>query len=68
MKKTFWTLACGAFDLPVSKATSSHHFAVLRDAGLLEQRHAGTRRLNRLRRDEFDRRFPGLIALVVDHA
>jgi len=60
-----WTMPCGAFDLGVSKATSSHHFAVLRAAGLLEQRDAGTRRLNRLRRPEFEARFPGLLALVL---
>lgn len=57
--------ACGTFDLPVSKATASHHFAVLRAAGLLEQMDKGTRRLNRLRRTEFDARFPGLLALVL---
>jgi DNA-binding transcriptional ArsR family regulator len=60
-----WSMPCGAFDLGVSKATSSHHFAVLRGAGLLEQRDAGTRRLNRLRRAEFDERFPGLLDLVL---
>lgn len=60
-----WTLACGRFDLPVGKATRSHHFAVLREAGLIEQREAGTRRLNRLCREEFDARFPGLLALVL---
>jgi DNA-binding transcriptional ArsR family regulator len=60
-----WTFACGMFDLPVSKATSTHHFAVLRQAGLLEQRDEGTRRLNRLRREDFDRRFPGLLDLVL---
>ena len=58
-------LACGRIDLPVSKATKSHPFAVLREAGLLEQREAGTRRLNRLRRAEFEHRFPGLLALVL---
>lgn len=57
--------ACGTFDLPVSKATASHHFAVLRNAGLLEQVDQGPRRLNRLRRAEFDARFPGLLALVL---
>jgi DNA-binding transcriptional ArsR family regulator len=57
--------ACGTFDLPVSKATASHHFAVLRAAGLLEQADQGPRRLNRLRRAEFDARFPGLLALVL---
>jgi DNA-binding transcriptional ArsR family regulator len=60
-----WTFACGTFDLPVSKATSTHHFAVLRKAGLLEQRDQGTRRLNRLRRGDFDHRFPGLLDLVL---
>ena len=57
--------ACGTFHLPVSKATASHHFTVLRAAGLLEQVDKGARRLNRLRRDEFDTRFPGLLALVL---
>jgi DNA-binding transcriptional ArsR family regulator len=60
-----FTRACGTFDLPVSKATASHHFAVLRAAGLLEQLDKGARRLNRLRRSEFDARFPGLLALVL---
>jgi DNA-binding transcriptional ArsR family regulator len=60
-----WSLACGSFDLPIEKATSSHHFVVLRNAGLLEQRTDGTRRLNRLRRAEFDQRFPGLLGLVL---
>jgi hypothetical protein len=36
------------------------------DAGLLEQRDEGNRRMNRLMRDEFDRRFPGLLDLVLD--
>ena len=57
--------ACGAFDLPVSKATASHHFAVLREAGVIEQVDVGSRRLNRLRWDEFDESFPGLLALVL---
>jgi DNA-binding transcriptional ArsR family regulator len=60
-----FTRTCGTFDLPVSKATASHHFAVLRAAGLLEQVDKGPRRLNRLRRAEFDARFPGLLALVL---
>jgi DNA-binding transcriptional ArsR family regulator len=60
-----WTRACGTFDLPVTKATRSHHFTVLRNAGLIEQRDEGPRRLNRLRRPEFDTRFPGLLALVL---
>ncbi|MFI7445385.1 ArsR/SmtB family transcription factor [Nonomuraea indica] len=62
-----WSRPCGTFThLPVAKSTLSHHFAVLRDAGLLEQRDEGSRRLNRLRRAEFDSRFPGLLSLVLE--
>lgn len=60
-----WALACGAFDVPVGKAARSHHFTVLREAGLIEQRDAGARRFNRLRRPEFDARFPGLLDLAL---
>jgi DNA-binding transcriptional ArsR family regulator len=60
-----FTQPCGAIRLPVSKATASHHFAVLRAAGVLEQVDKGSRRFNRLRRAEFDARFPGLLALVL---
>ncbi|MGW1074197.1 ArsR/SmtB family transcription factor [Streptomyces sp. NPDC002537] len=63
-----WTRACGTFDLPVTKATRSHHFAVLRQAGVIEQRDVGPRRVNRLRRPEFDAAFPGLLALVLGEA
>jgi DNA-binding transcriptional ArsR family regulator len=61
-----WTRACGTFELGVSKATASHHFVVLRNAGLIEQRDEGSRRLNRLRVEEFDRRFPGLLQLALE--
>lgn len=61
-----WARPCGTFDLAVTKATSSHHFAVPRDAGLIEQRDQGARRLNRLRTDEFERHFPGLLRLVLN--
>jgi DNA-binding transcriptional ArsR family regulator len=61
-----WTRACGSFDLPVTNGTLSHHFATLRHAGLIEQRADATRRLNRLRRPEFDERFPGLLELVLN--
>jgi Predicted transcriptional regulators len=53
-----FTRACGTFHLPVSKATASHHFAVLRAAGLLEQVDKGPRRLNRLRRASSTHGFP----------
>ncbi|MFI9272902.1 ArsR/SmtB family transcription factor [Kitasatospora sp. NPDC052896] len=60
-----WDRACGTFDVPVGKAALSHHFAVLRAAGLIEQRDRGAKRVNRLRRAEFDARFPGLLDLAL---
>lgn len=58
-------LACTTFALPVSKSTQSGHFKVLREAGVIRQRDEGTRRLNRLRRDDLDARFPGLLDLAI---
>jgi DNA-binding transcriptional ArsR family regulator len=57
--------ACGTFELGVSKATRSHHFKVLREAGLTHTRAEGTHRYVSLRRDEADERFPGLLEAVL---
>jgi DNA-binding transcriptional ArsR family regulator len=54
-------LKCGAFDMPVSKSTATHHFKVLREAGLIRQYYVGTSRMNSLRRAEMDAAFPGLL-------
>ncbi len=56
---------CGAFDVGVSKATRSHHFKVLREAGLTRTRAEGTHRYVMLRRVEVDARFPGLLGAVL---
>lgn len=60
-----WVLSCSNFDVSVGRAAKSHHFAILRGAGLVEQRDQGPKRLNRLRREEFDARFPGLLDLTL---
>jgi DNA-binding transcriptional ArsR family regulator len=52
---------CGGFDLSVSKSTATHHFKVLREAGLIRQYYVGTSRMNALRRAEMDEAFPGLL-------
>ncbi|WP_328538552.1 ArsR/SmtB family transcription factor [Streptomyces sp. NBC_00344] len=54
-------LTCGSFDIPVSKSTATHHFKVLREAGLIRQYYVGTSRMNALRRGEMDETFPGLL-------
>src|SRR3954449_4441993 len=56
---------CGTFDLGISKATRSHHFKVLREAGLTHTRAEGTHRHVSLRREELDARFPGLLDAVL---
>ena len=58
-------LSCGAIPLPVTKSTASHHFKTLLDAGVIAERSQGTRKYLHLRRDELDRRFPGLIDSVL---
>jgi DNA-binding transcriptional ArsR family regulator len=58
-------LPCTTFELPVSKSTQSAHFRTLREAGIIRQRDEGTRRLNSLRRDDLDERFPGLLDLAI---
>lgn len=59
---------CGGFDLSLSKSTMSHHFKVLREAGLIRTRMEGTQRFIRLRKDELEARFPGLLQLILTQA
>ena len=59
---------CGSFDVPVTKSTCTHHFKVLREAGVIHQRQAGTARLNTLRRDDLNARFPGLLDTILQAA
>ena len=46
------------------KSTLTHHFRVLREAGLLEQHLEGLTRISRVRTDDVQQRFPGLLNLV----
>lgn len=57
--------ACGALNLTVAKSTASHHFRVLREAGVIQMRPNGTQFINSLRKDDLNRRFPGLIDAVL---
>ncbi|MFJ5259553.1 ArsR/SmtB family transcription factor [Streptomyces sp. NPDC088387] len=57
--------SCGTFEAAVSTSTLTHHFNVLREAGLVRQYYVGTMKLNALRAEEMEGRFPGLLASVV---
>ncbi len=57
--------ACGAFPLPVSDSTRSHHLRTLREAGVTQTRAVGTQRFVSLRRDDLEARFPGLLDAVL---
>jgi DNA-binding transcriptional ArsR family regulator len=59
---------CGSFDVPVTKSTCTHHFRVLREAGIIRQRQVGTTRLNELCRAELDSSFPGLLDTILQAA
>jgi DNA-binding transcriptional ArsR family regulator len=54
--------------LPMTKSTFSHHLRILREAGVLTKRIQGARGYTSLRKDDLDRRFPGLIDSIVDAA
>src|SRR5215217_6256131 len=51
--------SCGSFNVPVTKSTCTHHFKILREAGVIRQRQEGTKRVNTLREDDLEARFPG---------
>ncbi len=61
-------LSCSHFDLPVTKSTTTHHFRVLRESGVIRQVYRGTAKMNGLRTDDLDALFPGLLGTVLDAA
>lgn len=58
-------IACSYFDIHMPKSSLSHHFRVLRAAGVITTRKEGTSLLNRLRTDDLKERFPGLLDSVL---
>jgi len=59
---------CGELDGGRPKSSMSHHFRVLRDAGLVHTRNIGTTHMNSLRNDTLEERFPGLLqAILAQH-
>ncbi|GAA2242992.1 MULTISPECIES: ArsR/SmtB family transcription factor [Kitasatospora] len=66
--RTLWAepeRACGTFPVDVAPSTLSHHFKVLRESGVIRQRGEANRRLNELRREELQQRFPGVLDAIL---
>ncbi|MFD9908873.1 ArsR/SmtB family transcription factor [Streptomyces sp. NPDC059063] len=61
-------LTCSQFVVPVTKSTTTHHFRVLREAGVIQQIYRGTAKLNALRRADLEARFPGLLDSILTAA
>ncbi|MFC4907306.1 ArsR/SmtB family transcription factor [Actinomadura gamaensis] len=53
-------------DLGLSNPTISHHYRVLREAGLTRTVAEGRKRIIRVRRDDMEARFPGLLKAVLE--
>ena len=49
----------------VSKSTASHHFKILREAGLTERQSIGGLAHQKLRQDELEAAYPGLLTSIV---
>jgi DNA-binding transcriptional ArsR family regulator len=60
-------LACFAAvtGLDLAKSTQSHHYRILREAGLIAQRKEGVCFISTLRKAELDELFPGLLDAVL---
>jgi DNA-binding transcriptional ArsR family regulator len=58
-------LACNDIVPDRPKSTMSHHFKILRDAGILHTEVEGTEHKNRLRLAELEKKFPGLMKALL---
>src|SRR5260370_24333040 len=52
--------------LELSKSTFSHHLRILREAGLVTKRIQGAKGYAQLRKQDVDRRFPGLLDSILN--
>jgi len=57
--------ACGTFPVTVAPSTLTHHFRVLREAGVVRQREEGKHRWTALRDEDLQARFPGVLETIL---
>lgn len=56
---------CGEFDFAIAKSTMSNHFKILRQSGVILTHKEGTQHINRLRHEDLESLFPGLLDAVL---
>lgn len=58
-------MTCGEINLNRPKSSMSHHFKILRAAGLVETLIEGTEHMNSLRVKEIEQKYPGVLNAVI---
>ncbi|WP_051162662.1 ArsR/SmtB family transcription factor [Nocardia brevicatena] len=59
---------CGALYDAINKSTATHHFKILREAGVIERLVIDGQTCQRLRTDDIEQALPGLLGSVVTAA
>ncbi|MDF2942219.1 MAG: putative transcriptional regulator [Herbinix sp.] len=57
---------CACCNINLTKSALSHHFKVLREAGLINVRIDGKQRFLSIRYDDLEGRFPGLLNTIIN--
>ena len=69
MAKSSWLSCCKAAPCPdMAKSTLSHHFRILREAGLIHTTKKGVEHHNTVRTADINSRFPGLLKTIIKSA
>lgn len=69
LKKNECMSCCEAAPCPdMAKSTLSHHFRVLREAGIIHTSKIGVENRNIIRIDDINARFPGLLKQILKFA
>lgn len=60
-------MSCSKACVDLSPSTISFHHKILRETGLIHSEKRGVEVINRVRKDEIDKRFPGLLDTILEH-
>ncbi|WP_073064814.1 ArsR/SmtB family transcription factor [Fodinibius roseus] len=57
---------CGDIPVDVADSTKSYHLKILRESGVINMSAEGKNRFVTLRKDDFKKRFPGLLSSILE--